>query len=487
MYPDRTVHHLTASRRSEHPPTGWRARCTRWALLLGSSLIALTSGAAAQGGLDELNAAIARLAEEVLPSVVQIESRGFAPETEADADSAVSLRATSGSGVIVDADGLIVTNAHVVAGAAQIHVQLDASDGRPGRSIVQSRGRRLPAVVLGVDRETDLALLRIDATGLSPLELADSEQTRQGQLVLAFGSPYGFDSSVSMGIISSVARQLRADDRMIYIQTDAPINPGNSGGPLVDINGRVVGINTMNVSPSGQSAGLGFAVPSNIVRSVVAQLREHGVFVRGEIGVDARTITPELATGLQLARTDGVVIQDVVPRGPASTVGLRIGDIVLSLNDKPMENARQFAVNLYTAASGDIVRLQVLRGGVTSMYFVRVAVRPGQPQSVARFVDRQQQLIPRLGILGIAIDDALTNLLPVLRIPNGILVTDATLSAGAPRGLFLPSDVIHAINGQSLSSVEELERVLMPIMRGESVVLQVERAGRLAFVVAELF
>ena len=211
------------------------------------------------------------------------------------------------------------------------------------------------------------------------------------------------------------------------------------------------------------------------------------MFVRGEIGVDARTITPELATGLQLARTDGVVIQDVLPRGPASIVGLRIGDIVLSLNDKPMENARQFAVNLYTAASGDIVRLEVLRGGVTSTYFVRVAVRPGQPQSVARFVDRQQRLIPRLGILSIAIDDALSNLLPVLRIPNGILVTDATLSAGAPRGLFLPRDVIHAINGQSLSSVEELESALTRITRGESVVLQIERDGRLSFVVAELF
>ena len=227
--------HRTASQGKGNLPTGWRTRCAHWTLLLAASAVALTSSAAAQSGLDELNTAIARLAEEVLPSVVQIESRGFVPTTEVDADSAVSLRANRGSGVIVDADGLIVTNAHVVAGAAQIHVQLGASDGRPGRSIVQPRGRRLPAVVLGVDRETDLALLRIDATGLSPLELADSEQIRQGQLVLAFGSPYGFDSSVSMGIISSVARQLRADDRMIYIQTDAPINPGNSGGPLVDI------------------------------------------------------------------------------------------------------------------------------------------------------------------------------------------------------------------------------------------------------------
>ena len=479
--------HHTASRGSESRRTRWRTAYARWALLLGASLVALTSSAAAQSGLDDLNTAIARLAEEVMPSVVQIESGGFVPATNAGANSAVSLQATTGTGVIVDADGLIVTNAHVVAGAAQVHVRLGAFDGRPGRSIVQPRGRRLPAVVLGVDRETDLALLRIDATGLPPLELADSEQTRQGQLVLAFGSPYGFDSSVTMGIISSVARQLQPDDRVIYIQTDAPINPGNSGGPLVDVNGRVMGINTMNVSPSGTSTGLGFAVPSNIVRSVVAQLREHGVFVRGEIGVDARTITPELAAGLELARTDGVVIQDVLPRGPASNAGLRIGDIVLSLNDKPMENARQFAVNLYTAASGEIVQLEILRGEATSTYFVRVAVRPGQPQSVARFVDRQQRLIPRLGILAIAIDDAVSDLLPVLRIPNGILVTNVALSAGAPQGLFLPGDVIHAVNGQSPGSVDELESALTRIRRGESVVLQIERAGRLSFVVAELF
>ena len=457
------------------------------ALLVGALLVALTSSAAAQSGLDELDTAIARLAEEVLPSVVQIESRGFAPATNAGDDVAVSLQATRGTGVIVDADGLIVTNAHVVAGATQIYVQLGAFDGRPGRSILQSLGRRLPADVLGVDRETDLALLRIDATGLPALELADSEQTRQGQLVLAFGSPYGLDSSVTMGIISSIARQLQPDDRVIYIQTDAPINPGNSGGPLVDVNGHVVGINTMNVSPSGTSAGLGFAVPSNIVRSVVAQLREHGVFVRGEIGVDALTITPELAAGLQLSQTDGVVLQDVLPRGPAEAAGLRIGDIVLSLNDKPMENARQFAVNLYTVVSGDIVQLEVLRGAVTSTYFVRVTVRPGQPQSLGRFVDREQQLIPRLGILGIAIDDALSNVLPVLRIPNGILVTDVALSAGAPQGLFLPGDVIHTIDGQSPNSVEELERAITNIARGGSVVLQIERDGRLSFVVAELF
>ena len=479
--------HLMTSRGSERPPTGWRTRCARWTLLLGASLVALTSSAAAQAGLDELNTAIARLAEAVLPSVVQIEGGGFVPMTGAGADAPVSLQATSGTGVIVDADGLVVTNAHVVAGAAQVHVQLGAFDGRPGRSIVQRRGRRLPAVVVGIDRETDLALLRIDATGLPFLELADSEQARQGQLVLAFGSPFGLDSSVTMGIISSVARQLQPDDPVIYIQTDAPINPGNSGGPLVDVNGRVVGINTMNVSPSGTSAGLGFAVPSNIVRSVVAQLREHGVFVRGNIGVDTRTITPGLAAGLQLARTDGVLIQDVLPGGPASNVGLRIGDIVLSLNGKPMENARQFAVNLYTVASGEIVQLEVLRGEATSTYFVRVAVRPGQPQSIARFVNRQQRLIPRLGILAIAIDDAVGDLLPVLRIPSGILVTNVALSAGAPQGLFLPGDVIHSINGQSPSSVEELENALMRIMRGESVVLQIERTGRLSFVVAELF
>ena len=181
---------------------------------------------------------------------------------------------------------------------------------------------------MAIDDETDLAVLKIDEKGLPPLPLADSDTVRPGQIVLAFGSPLGLDSSVTMGVVSAVARQLEQDDPMIYIQTDASINPGNSGGPLVDADGRVVGINTLILTQSGGNEGLGFAAPSNIVRNVFEQVRDYGRVRRGEIGVRAQTITPALAEGLRLSRDWGVVLGDVYPDGPAAKAGLEVGDIV---------------------------------------------------------------------------------------------------------------------------------------------------------------
>ncbi len=394
-----------------------------------------------QASLSELNRSIAQLAEEVLPSVVQIESNAYAPILDA-----VAIQSSTGSGVILSEDGYIVTNAHVVSGATQIQVQLASFDGPPGQSVLRRQGRRLDAEIAGIDLETDLALLKVESSGLPALRLADSERVRQGQLVLAFGSPLGLDNSVTMGIVSSVARQLEPESAMIYMQTDAPINPGNSGGPLVDVERRVVGINTMIVSPSGASAGLGFAVPSNIVASIVEQLREHGVFTRGEIGIQAQTITPELAAGLGLERDFGVILSDVFVGGSAYEAGVLIGDIVLSLNEKPIENARQLMVNLYGQLPNRSARLELLRNGETFVQPVTVRTRGDEPQSVVRFVEMEQQLVSRLGILTVPVDDTVRGLLPVLRMPDGILVTDLALSADAPRGLFEPGDVLFTVN-----------------------------------------
>ena len=217
--------------------------------------------------------------------------------------------------------------------------------------------------VIGVDQETDLAVLKLQIDReLTVLELGDSETLSPGELVMAFGSPLGLANSVSLGVVSAVARQIRVDDPMIYIQTDASINPGNSGGPLVDVDGRVVGINTFILSQSGGSEGIGFAVPSNIVRTVYEQIRQFGRVRRGEIGVHSQTLTPELASGLGLPQMWGVVLADVYPGSPAAAAGLRIGDIILTLNGKTMENARQFQVNLYPRRVGETLDLEVLRG-----------------------------------------------------------------------------------------------------------------------------
>ena len=237
--------------------------------------------------LDELNRSLQDLSERVGPAVVQIMTTGYGSIEGTDLSSAglVVTQRRNGSGVILDSDGYIVTNAHVVKGARRVQVLLAVlpDERAQWRSILKPRGRMVSARIVGIDSETDLAVLKIEEKGLSSLELGDSDQLRQGQLVVAFGSPFGLGNSVTMGVVSSVARQLRPGDPMIYIQTDASIYPGNSGGPLVDTEGRVVGINTFILSQSGGSEGIGFAAPSNIVRNVFRQIRKTGRVRRGQI------------------------------------------------------------------------------------------------------------------------------------------------------------------------------------------------------------
>src|SRR3954453_3910617 len=272
------------------------------------------------------------LTERISPAVVQIFAVGYVlPEDETEDRSLLTSERSTGSGVLVDATGYIVTNAHVVQGAHRVQVQVQSPRREGQRSVLRPRPRLLTARIVAVDEETDLAVLKVDEAGLPAVTLADSDTVHPGQIVLAFGSPLGLDSSVTMGVVSAVARQLEADDPMIYIQTDASINPGNSGGPLVDAEGRVIGINTLILSQSGGNEGLGFAAPSNIVKNVFEQVREYGHVRRGEIGVRAQTITPTLAEGLHLTRDWGVVLGDVVPEGPAARAGLQVGDIVVAL------------------------------------------------------------------------------------------------------------------------------------------------------------
>ena len=231
--------------------------------------------------LGELSASFEALATRVSPSVVQVIASGLVVDPEAATpDGLVEQRRASGSGVVVDAAGFVVTNYHVVQGARRIQVVLGARV--EGQSIVRPRGRTLDAEVAGVDEETDLALLKVNGATLAPLALGDSDRLRAGQLVFAFGSPLGLDNTVTMGVVSAVGRQLEADDPMVYIQTDAPINPGSSGGPLVNAAGQLVGINTLLLTQGGGNEGLGFAAPSNIVKTVYEQLKAHGRVKRGD-------------------------------------------------------------------------------------------------------------------------------------------------------------------------------------------------------------
>jgi len=272
---------------------------------------------------------------------------------------------------------------------------------------------------------------------------------------------------------------------MLYIQTDAPINPGNSGGPLLDADGRVVGINTFILSQSGGSEGIGFAIPSNVVHSVVEQLRKEGHVHRGEIGVFAQTITPSLAAGLDLSRDWGVILADVEPDSPADKAGLKPGDVIVNVNNRVMESARQLEVNLYRRAVGEKVTIEALRGTQKLTFNVAIIEREDDPQRFADMVNPEKNIVVRLGILCIDINQKVAQMLPDLRKPYGVVV--AARAAGSPFSSQLdPGDVIHALNAEPISSVQALRQALDKRKATDPIVLQIERDGRLMYLDLEL-
>jgi serine protease Do len=401
--------------------------------------------------------------------------QGVVPQTA----DLVRTERGSGSGVIVDADGYIVTNAHVVRGARRIRVELPRAQA--GQSILAAGGRIVDGEVVGFDTETDLAVIKVAERGLPALPFGDSDDLKAGQLVLAFGSPLGFHNSVTLGLVSAIARQLEAESPMIYVQTDAAINPGSSGGPLVDTRGRLVGINTLIVSDSGRYQGLGFAAPSNIVRTVYEQIRKHGRVRRGDIGVRAQTVTPTIAAGLKLGRDHGVVLSDVLPRSLAAQAGLQRGDVVLTLDGKPMENGRQFQVGLYRRFAGDIVSLEVLRDGQTLKVPVAMTERQDSVAGLAGS-DPRQNLVPRLGILGLNLDPRIAEAVPVLRVASGVVVASTVAGAIDSReGGLAIGDVVYGVNQTPVNNLSQLRIALDGLRPGDPVVLQLERRGALMY------
>lgn len=456
--------------------------------LVLATAVATTGAARAKPGsgsdLAALSDSLREVAERVGPAVIEISAAGFAA-SRSSGQAVLARQRGTGSGVILSADGYIVTNAHVVQGARRVKVMLPRPRHSADGSILPPRGEIVGAVVVGVDRETDIAVLKVEAEGLPVVELGDSDELRQGELVLAFGSPLGLEQSVTLGIVSSVARQLEPEASMIYVQTDAPINPGNSGGALVDSRGRLVGVNTLIASQSGGSEGVGFAAPSNIVRSVFEQIRDTGSVRRGEIGVRTQTITPVLAQALALSRDYGVLVRDVIAGSSAESVGLEIGDVILSLDGKPMENARQLDVNLYRKPVGAGVALDVLRGEQTLRLVPVVAERPGDPASIAPLVTPQRNLVPRLGVLALDLDERVLTLMPRLRARAGVVVAAGRADAAFEGEELQPGDVVYTLNGEPVLTVAALRRKLDGLESADPVVLQVERDGELRYVVVE--
>ena len=429
----------------------------------------------------ELSSALETTAARVSPAVVEIFTTSYLHGERVVARTAdlITTQRASGSGVIVDADGYIVTNAHVVRGAQRLRVELPVASGE---SILARSSRTVSGKIVGIDLETDLAVIKVDERSLPILEFGDSDDLKIGQLVLAFGSPLGLNNSVSLGVVSAVARQLEPESPMIYVQTDASINPGSSGGPLVDMRGRLVGINTLIISQTGGNEGLGFAAPSNIVRTVYEQIRKTGQVRRGDIGVRTQTVTPVLASGLNLSRDFGVVVADVVPGSAAARVGLRPGDLVLTLDGKPLENSRQFHVRLYRRLVGDVVTLGILRDDQTLEVPVAMTERRDSIAGVTALADPRDNLVPRLGILGVTLDERIAQMLPAQRVRTGVVVASTVADAiDAREGGLAAGDIIYAVNRKQVLGLNDLRAVLDGLKTGAPVVLQLERDGELKY------
>jgi serine protease Do len=449
-------------------------------LILGASIASGQTRPPAPATNPDLSSLLMSTTRAVSSAVVQILTTAQTPGGALVPRSSdlVSTQRGSGSGVIVDADGFIITNAHVVQDALQLRVEIPVA--ATGHSILGS-SRVVKGEIVGMDLETDLAVIKIDEHKLPTLAFGDSDELSAGQIVLAVGSPLGLQTSVSMGVVSSVARQLEPESPMIYVQTDAAINPGSSGGPLVDLRGRLMGINTLIASQAGGNEGLGFAAPSNIVRSVYDQIRKFGRVRRGDIGVRAQTLTPVLAAGLGLSRDRGAILADVLPGSPAEKAGLRAGDVVLSLDTKPIENGRQLQVNLYRRSAGDSVQLEVARNNDVSKVSVTVAER-FNPDNGAP-VDPRNNLVPRLGILAVNLDPGVARMIPVLRVSSGVVVAAAAAGAVSSReGGLAAGDVIYAVNQTPVSEIATLRKVLGDLKSGDPAVLHIERRGMLMYV-----
>ena len=446
--------------------------------------------------LRQMNSAFEELAARVSPAVVQIQTTGYGPlhagngEGDRGQTALIVRQHAVGSGVIVDSNGYIMTNAHVVEGAQRIRVALPMSSAASPANTPAGKRQLFDAKIIGVHKESDLALLKIDQTDLPTLSLEGTQNLRVGQMVLAVGSPEGLQSSVTMGVISAVARQADPTKSLNYVQTDAPINPGNSGGPLVDMNGYVVGINTFILSQSGGSEGLGFAIPARVVNFVYHSLRKYGHVHHVEIGAGAQEITPTLAEGLGLPQSWGVIVDDITPDGPADAAGLKVQDIILTADDRPIETMAALTAATYLHNPERPVKLEVLRGGDTSkekkVLYVPAVEKHDQMDLLMDATDPDKSLVPQLGVLAVDIPDQLRAAIGTTRIAGGVVVVGRAANLIVSDSGLQTGDIIHALNTKLIDSVETLRGVVRDLKPGAAVVLQIERDGGLQYLAFEM-
>lgn len=359
----------------------------------------------------------------------------------------------AGSGFIVSSDGYILTNAHVVRGADEVEVKLIDK-------------RKLNAKVVGADSRTDVAVIRITANNLPTVKLGDADKLRVGEAVVAIGSPFGFENSVTAGIVSAKGRSLPSESYVPYIQTDVPINPGNSGGPLFNMRGEVVGINSQIYSRSGGYQGVSFAIPIDVAMDVAEQLKKTGKVSRGWLGVVIQEVTADLADSFGLDRPRGALVSQVQVDSPAARAGLQPSDVILQFNGKPVENSGDLPRMVGMAKPGAKIPLQVWRKGRVQEVAVVLAELPGEEQVASK----NGRSYSRGGL-------ALSELTPdqrrELSIDHGLLVEEVT--GDAARAGIRVGDVILAVNNAKVATVDAFRKAIAAIPKGKSAAILVRR------------
>ncbi len=386
---------------------------------------------------------------------------------------------SAGSGVVLDPNGYIVTNNHVVEGATQITVTL-------------SDRREYPAKVVGTDPKTDLAVIKIEVKDLPSLKWAEYDKLQVGDLVLAVGSPFGLSSTVTLGIISALGRgNVGIADYEEFIQTDAAINPGNSGGALVNMNGELIGINTAIFSRTGGSEGIGFAIPSSIALDIVDSLQKTGKVVRGWMGVAIQEITPALAKSFKLPeQRKGVLISDVNENGPSHTAGIKRGDVVVAFNGKEVQSVSQLRNLVARTVVGRDAQVKVLREGKEQTLSVKVAERPSDellarkepspPKEPGETIKPPDNVLASLRVQ--TLDNALMSQLNIPAKTTGVVITSVEPGGQAETAGLQRGDVIQEVNHESVKTLEDYQKAATKIKKDELAVLLVNRQGNSLFV-----
>jgi serine protease Do len=434
--------------------------------------------------LEKTGEAIAEIVEEVKPAIVNISStrtikiqrgqeqffndpffRRFFGEESPFRSPKERKTMSLGSGVIFDQKGYILTSNHVIQEADEINVTL-------------SDKREFKGKIIGTDRMTDIAVIKIDADHLQTIKLGDSDKLRVGETVLAIGSPYGLSGTVTMGIVSAVGRaNVGIADYEDFIQTDAAINPGNSGGALVNVKGELVGINTAIFSTTGGYQGIGFAVPSNMAKAVMDSLIKKGKVIRGWLGVTIQTMTPELAKQFNLKDEKGALVADVVEGSPAEKAGIQRGDIIIEYEDKEIEEPYQLRNMVANTAPGEEITIKVIRENTIETKKVTIGELPSEMQKSAKA--EYNNLLK-----GVTVQNLTPEIYEKLNLPkklNGVVISN--IDEDSPAAMVLErGDVIQEINKQKITGIKNYENIVSKLKPEEDILLLVFREGTSIYV-----